>query len=70
MYCSISFVDKDTNEVLFTERENILIPRTNEMVEYDGKWYKVRQVYYTYRTFTSGNTMCVIEVHLIRSEFE
>lgn len=70
MYCSISFVDKDTNEVLFTERESILIPRINEMVGYLGKWYKVRQVYYTYHSLTSDSMYCGIEVNLTRSEFE
>jgi hypothetical protein len=56
--------------VLFTVREeNISIPRISEMIEYESKWYKVRQVYYTYHNV--GNGMCaVIEVNLERSDFE
>ena len=68
MFQSVQFVIDQT--VLFTVREeNIFIPRISEMIEYEGKWYKVRQVYYTYHNV--GNGMCaVIEVNLERSDFE
>jgi hypothetical protein len=70
---SVSFVDNDTDTVLFTVRDNVLIPRTNEMVEFSGKWYKVKQIYYTYHSITGipgDDVYCLIEVNLERSEFE
>ena len=67
MFQSVQFVIDQT--VLFTIRENMFIPRVGEMVEHSGKWYKVRQVYYTYHNV--GNNICaVIEVNLERSDFE
>ena len=68
MIQSVSFVEGE--DVLFTERGNISIPRTNEMIEYDGKWYKVRQVYYSYQFLSRDDLFCQIEVNLIRSNFE
>lgn len=63
MLQSVQFVIEQ--DVLFTIRENMFIPRVNEMLEYEGKWYKVRQVYYIYHNV--GNGMCaVIEVNLER----
>jgi hypothetical protein len=67
---SVSFVDKETNTELFTERNGIPIPRVNEMVEYEGKWYKVRQVYYVYNKLVKDNMYCFIEVNLERCDFE
>ena len=68
MFQSVQFVIDQT--VLFTVREeNISIPRISEMIEHESKWYKVRQVYYTYHNV--GNGVCaVIEVNLERSDFE
>ena len=68
MFQSVQFVIDQT--VLFTVREeNIFIPRISEMIEYESKWYKVRQVYYTYHNIGEG--MCaVIEVNLERCNFE
>lgn len=67
---SVSYVDKEINEVLFTERSGLPVPRTGEMIEYESKWYKVRQVYYNYREIGRDNICCFIEVNLVRSNFE
>ena len=67
---SVSYVDNATNTELFTERIGLPIPRTGEMIEYEGKWYKVRQVYYVYSKLVKDNTYCFIEVNLERSNFE
>ena len=68
MIQSVNFVEDET--VLFTERDNISIPRTGEMIEYENKWYKVRQVYYTYHSLSRDDMFCQIEVNLVRSKFE
>ena len=67
---SVSFVDKEINTELFTERNGIPVPRINEMVEYEGKWYKVRQVYYVYNKLKKDEMYCLIEVNLERCNFE
>ena len=68
---SVSFVDNNTDITLFTEREQLSIPRKGELVEIDGQWYKVRQVYYTYhRLQKKDEVFCLAEVNLERSEFE
>ena len=68
MFQSVQFVIEQT--VLFIVREeNIFIPRISEMIEYECKWYKVRQVYYTYHNI--GESICtIIEVNLERCNFE
>lgn len=68
MIQSVSFVEGE--DVLFTERGNISIPRINEMITYEGKWYEVRQVYYSYQFITRDDLFCQIEVNLIRSKFK
>lgn len=67
---SVSFVDNETDEVLFSEWNITSIPRTSEMINYKGKWYKVRQVYYVYNKITNDEMYCSIEVNLERSNFE
>jgi hypothetical protein len=67
---SVSFVDNETDEVLFSEWNITSIPRTSEMINYKGKWYKVRQVYYVYNKITKDEMYCSIEVNLERSNFE
>lgn len=67
MLQSVQFVIEQ--DVLFTIRDNMSIPRVNEMLEYKGKWYKVRQVYYTYHK-ADNDMYAVIEVNLERCDFE
>ena len=68
MIQSVNFVEGET--VLFTNRDNISIPRIGEMVEHENQWYKVRQVYYTYHALGRDDMFCQIEVNLVRSKFE
>lgn len=68
MFQSVSYVVSET--VLFTDRNGLPIPRVDELVEFEGKWYKVRQVYYTYHCYLADDYSCLIEVNLVRTDFE
>ena len=68
MFQSVSYVVNET--VLFTDRKGLPIPRVDEMIEFEGKWYKVRQVYYTYHYHSADDYSCLMEVNLVRTDFE
>ena len=68
MFQSVTYVVGET--VLFTDRNNLPIPRVGELVEFESKWYKVRQVYYTYKNLSRDDICCFIEVNLEKTEFK